>query len=82
MYRAVFNSAHGRFVLNDMMVNAGFFRSSYVEGDAHGTSYQEGRRSLVLDIMHILKMQDQEDFYQKSADMQEDFNKEFTEKRS
>ena len=79
IYRSVFNGPNGRLILNDMMVNAGVFRSSYVEGDSHGTSYNEGRRSLVLDIIHLLKMEQSSDFYQQAADMQEDFNNTFTE---
>ena len=78
MYKAVFNSPAGRIVLNDMMVNAGFFRSSYQQKDAHGTSYFEGRRSLVLDIINLLSLEKSKDFLQDTSDMQESFNKQFS----
>ena len=48
-YALVFGSAQGKRVLADLM-SLFAERSSYVPGDAHGTSFKEGERNVVLTI--------------------------------
>lgn len=38
-----------------LMIEAGIFYPTYRQGSPHGTSYQEGRRALGLEILHMLK---------------------------
>lgn len=76
-YKALFKGPNGRIVLHDLMVSTGYFRNGYVKGDPHGTSFNEGRRSVILDIIHKLNIQD-ENFLDDSIQRQEDYNKEFS----
>lgn len=55
-YQRTFSTAHGRRVLRRMMKECGCMEPSFIEGDPSGTSYNEGRRSAVLDICNRLKM--------------------------
>ena len=77
IYKAVFSGPNGRLVLHDLMVSTGYFRSGYVQGDSHGTSYNEGRRSVILDIIQKLNIQD-DSFLDKAIERQGDFNNEFS----
>ncbi len=51
-YKTVFKSEEGRRVLWDLMKQASMISTSYVQGDPHSTSFNEGTRSVCL---HILK---------------------------
>lgn len=64
-YKATFSTPHGKRVLNDLIEQSGFLRSSYVEGDPYGTVYNEGTRGLVLYILAKLKLKPSqvEEFY-------------------
>lgn len=54
-YKAVFDSPDGVRVMRDLMIRGGLLETSAVEGDPHMTHFNEGRRSLVLDILKELR---------------------------
>jgi hypothetical protein len=43
--------AQARLLMADLARLAGMFSTSHIPGDAHTTAFQEGRRSLFLDIL-------------------------------
>jgi hypothetical protein len=51
LYADCFSSEAGKFVLKDMKRKFHFVTSTFISGDSHATSYQEGQRSVVLDIL-------------------------------
>ena len=53
-YHTVFGSPDGRLVLDDILQGAGVLQTSFVEGDAHSTSFNEGARRLALKILDRL----------------------------
>lgn len=55
-YQATFSTPHGKRVLMDLMKKGGMLSTSYVPKDPHGTSFNEGQRSLVLHIQKLLKL--------------------------
>jgi len=52
-YKAVFSEGDGRKVLNDILVK-GKVLSNIYDADSREHAYNEGRRSLALEIMHML----------------------------
>jgi len=54
-YKSVFETAHGRRVLYDLMKAHHVVSSTHVTGDADATSFNEGARNVVLRIMTYLK---------------------------
>jgi hypothetical protein len=50
LYKQVFNSPNGKLVFQDLCTRFGMFHSSYAAGDPHGTSFNEGQRSVMLYI--------------------------------
>ncbi len=52
-YRRLFKSADGKVVLNDLEKRGCFMRSSF-STDAARTQFNEGRRSLVLHVKHMI----------------------------
>lgn len=50
-YQDVFSSGAGQKVLWDLMKNNGMLSDNFCIGDSHATSYNEGRRSVVLYIL-------------------------------
>jgi len=77
-YKRVFETAAGRRVLRRMMKESGMKEPSYVRGDPHGTSFNEGRRSVVIDILNKLKM-DLESLEKQLLQNEEDDYSPFTE---
>jgi len=56
-YKRVFSSEHGEIVLEDLMLSAGIISgSSYVQGDSHQTSFNEGRREIVNRIIETINI--------------------------
>lgn len=56
-YKKVFSSEHGQIVLEDLMLSAGIISgSSYVPGDPHQTSFNEGRREVVNRIIESINI--------------------------
>lgn len=49
--KAVMGSAHGRSFIWRLLERGGVFRCSYVGGDSHATTFNEGIRSSTLAIM-------------------------------
>ena len=56
LYKEVFGTNSGKLVLADMMKRFGVFRNSYRHDDPHGTSYCEGQRSVVLDLLRHMNL--------------------------
>lgn len=50
-YQTVFDSEHGRKVLKDLMSLCGFVQSS-MDDNSHVTAYNEGKRSVIVDILN------------------------------
>lgn len=44
---------HHPMVLADIAARGGLWKSSHVPGDPHSTAYNEGRRSLALEIVEL-----------------------------
>ena len=54
-YHRVFTSPEGEIVLRDLLKRGGLLQVSAVAGDPHMTHYNDGRRSIVLEIVHQLR---------------------------
>ena len=50
-FRRVFDTPDGKTVLNQIMKDGFVFRSTFVQGDPHKTSMNEGSRRLALGIV-------------------------------
>ena len=50
-YHSVFGSRDGEMVLRDILEKSGMLQTSFVEGDSHSTSFNEGKRRLALEII-------------------------------
>lgn len=55
MYRQVFNSDSGVKVLADLEARGNWRSSSYVAGDANATSFEEGKRAVILHIHNMIQ---------------------------
>ena len=53
-YRRTFGGEPGRRVLRDLMRRHYVLRSTQIVGDSHETAFNEGRRAVVLDVLHAL----------------------------
>lgn len=53
-YKTVFNSVDGGRVMYDLMKSCSFTTSTFSQGDALGMAHNEGRRSVLLDIIKVL----------------------------
>ncbi len=53
-YRRAFGGEPGRRVLRDLMRRHFVLRSTQIAGDSHETAFNEGRRAVVLDVLHAL----------------------------
>lgn len=54
-YHKTFNSVHGQKVLFDLFKECNLLKSSYEYGNSEETTFQEGRRSVLLHILKKLK---------------------------
>lgn len=55
-YRKVFNSPEGAKVLADLCQRHFIFNTTHVPGDSVASAFQEGRRSVVMDLIKYLKI--------------------------
>jgi hypothetical protein len=55
-YQQTFNSPAGQKVLLHIMQSCGIMSSSFVKGDSHVTAFNEGQRSVVVQILKTLKI--------------------------
>lgn len=69
-YGATFDTEMGRVVLDDILRRAGVLRTSF-DVRPGMTEWQEGRRSMALEILRQINM-DERDFARLTADMTED----------
>ena len=53
-YRTVFESPQGQRVLADLCQRHGIYDPCHVPGDAYSTAYNDGRRSVVVDLLRYL----------------------------
>ena len=56
-YRKIFETEAGKLVLKDLMQEFNFGSTTFVEGDAHATAFQEGGRNAVNYIFAQLETQ-------------------------
>lgn len=54
-YATVFGSPEGKLVLHDLLRRTGILEASMVAGDPHMTHFRDGRRSVGLDVVHMLR---------------------------
>lgn len=54
-YRDLFDSDAGRLVLHDLARRGGLHETSFEPGDPHHTAFREGRRSMVLEVLQMLR---------------------------
>ena len=52
--RRAFGGEAGGRVLRDLMRRHFVLRSTMIAGDSHETAFNEGRRAVVLDVLHAL----------------------------
>lgn len=57
-YQTCFGTPQGEAVLESLYGFCGQTRSSFVGGDPHRTSYNEGRRDVILAIMKMVAIDD------------------------
>jgi hypothetical protein len=57
-YQAVFATPEGQAVLIDILKSAGLMSIAFEPGDPHRTAFNDGRRSLALEIVQKLRMPD------------------------
>jgi hypothetical protein len=53
-YRRTFNTDDGKQVLDDLMKRFSFNATTFVSGDPHTSSFNEGQRAAVLLIVRML----------------------------
>ena len=53
-YRTIFEGPQGQRVLADLCHRHGIFDPCHVPGDSHSTAYNDGRRSVVIDLLRYL----------------------------
>ena len=53
-YRAIFEGLQGERVLADLCHRHGVFDPCHVPGDSYTTAYNDGRRSVVVDLLRYL----------------------------
>ncbi len=58
IYKKIFNSEEGKYILNDIYKFCRIHSPSYVEGSSHKTAYNEGAKSFAYHIQSILKQSD------------------------
>ena len=53
-YRTIFEGPQGQRVLADLCHRHGIFDPCHVPGDPYSTAYNDGRRSVVVDLLRYL----------------------------
>ncbi|NNG04027.1 MAG: hypothetical protein HKM95_07990 [Inquilinus sp.] len=59
-YARVFRGEAGGRVLRDLMRRHFVLRSTQAVGDSHESAFNEGRRAVVLDVLHTLRVREDE----------------------
>lgn len=59
-YKEAFNGPTGEFVLASLFDFTGFYKQSYVQGDPHITSFNEGKRAVALHILQLLALKEED----------------------
>ena len=55
-YQAVFGSLEGQLVLGDILREGGILTGSYVDQNASGTAYNEGKRRVAMYVANLVNM--------------------------
>lgn len=76
MYKTLFASNNGRLILHDLCMKCGMFQSSHTVGDSHSMAFNEGRRSVVIEILDIIN-KDQSKILQQFSESKVDYDNEF-----
>ena len=58
VYKIVFGSDQGKFVMDDLEKRCHFWSTTNVKGDSHESAYMEGQRSVLLFIKQMLQTKD------------------------
>ena len=53
-YRTIFEGPQGQRVLADLCHRHGIFDPCHVPGDPYSTAYNDGRRSVIIDLLRYL----------------------------
>jgi hypothetical protein len=64
MYADCFSTEAGRLILKDLKRKYHFLESSFVQGDSYLTSFFEGQRSVVLEILSMLQSSEHPEIFQ------------------
>lgn len=64
LYANCFSTEAGKFVLKDMKRKYHFLGSSFVVGDSNASSFYEGQRSVVLEILSILRSSEHPEIFE------------------
>ena len=54
-YHTVFGTPQGQRVISDLCQRHSVFDPCHVPGDSHSSSYNDGRRSVVVDLLRYLQ---------------------------
>ena len=54
-YKQVFESDHGKKVLEDLEKRCSYHSTTHIKGDSHESAYMEGQRSILLFIKAMLQ---------------------------
>ena len=53
MYKQVFATESGKKVLKDLEARCNFRNTTFIQNDSIGTAFEEGKRSVFLDILNM-----------------------------
>lgn len=70
-YHEVFATSGGKILLKNLMITCGLYRVG-ISGDPLANAYNEGRRSVVIDILKVLNLTEEE-VSQKVNELNEEF---------
>jgi hypothetical protein len=55
-YETVFNTPEGKRVLADLARRHGVFETVFVQNDPYHTSFREGKRAVIVDLLRYLNV--------------------------
>lgn len=59
-YKEVFSGPSGEYVLASLFDFLGFYKQSFVQGDAYLTAFNEGKRAAALHILQLIAMKEED----------------------
>ena len=59
-FKETFGTPEGQRTLGHILNKSGYFESSYVDGNAGGTAFNEGQRFVAMYILKMMKMDPEE----------------------